>query len=323
MQKRVPIQERVCRVNDVIGINGYRVKLDSLTQRFTDARFTLHETAHFLIFSQEGNPTIIIHWFSPSAIDAELGHYFIEELKPLSLIEHPQSFGDVFCAVVGSLFPQDVDRAWHLFGTNTLQRYHTLLSQATIPLNSRSPIDVFTSIYRRVCELCRGETLLDAGCSFGLLPLVIAERLPSLTKVVGVDIEDQPFIVTRQLAKERGLTQVQFLHADLLTDDIKTLGSFDTIAVLHVLEHFSENEMYQVLDNLIHLVSQRLIIAVPYETDAPESAYGHRQLFTPEKLASVGSWCVDRFGTGSMVVEECAGGLLYVDKPIEVVHRQA
>lgn len=313
-QKRVPIQERVCRINDVVGINGYRANRDALKQRFVTAHFTLQETPHFLIFSHEGDPTILIHWFAPAAIDAELGHYFIEELKPLGLIEHPQRFGDVFCAIVGSLFPQDVDRAWHLFGSNTLKRYHALLSEAAPSPNSQSPVAVFTSLYRRVCELCVGETLLDAGCSFGLLPLIVAERIPSLTKIVGIDVEDQPFIVTRKIAKERGLSQVQFLHADLLAEEMNTLGHFDTVTLLHVLEHFTENEMYQVLANLTQVAAHRLIIAVPYETGIPESAYGHQQLFTPDKLEGLGRWCIDHFGGGSMAYEDCAGGLLYIDR---------
>lgn len=313
-QKRIPIQERSCKVNDVIGINGYRVKRDLLKYRFVEGGFALHETPHFLICTREDNPTIIVHWFAPLAIDAELGHYFLEELKPLGLIEHPQRFGDVFCAIIGSLFPHDLDQAWHLFGSNTLQRYHTRIDQATSLPDCQSPVDVFTSLYRRICELCRGNTVLDGGCSFGLLPLVLAERLPSLTKVVGIDIATEPFGVARRIAEEQHLKQVQFLHADLLSEDVHTLGQFDTVTVLHVLEHFTEDEMYRVLENLLQLVSYRLIIAVPYEIGIPESSYGHQQLFTPDKLARVGCWCVDRWGGGSMVVEECAGGLLYVDR---------
>jgi len=94
-----------------------------------------------------------------------------------------------------------------------------------------------------VCELVTGTSLLDAGCSFGFLPLLVAERVPSLTRVIGVDIRADPFPVTRAIAFERYLANVQFAQADLLAADLSSLGRFDTVAVLHVLEHFSEADM--------------------------------------------------------------------------------
>ncbi len=301
-------------MGSVVGINAYRVNRGSLKKHFVEGRYQLHETAHFLVGSHSEASTIVAHWFAPEAIDADLGHYFMKELKPLGMLEQPQNFGDVFGAVVGSLFPQDPHRAWHLFGVNTLQRYHHLLAAPTYSPHCDSPVDVFTTLYRRVCELHVGESLLDAGCSFGLLPLVIAERVPTLTKVVGVDIETDPFTVTRAIAQERHLKSVQFVQADLLANDVNKLGLFDTVTALHVLEHFTEEEMYQVLTHLLQVTSRRLIIAVPYEPGEPETTYGHKQLFSSDKLEAVGQWCIDRLGGGSISSEDCVGGLLVVDR---------
>lgn len=259
---------------------------------------------------------MVVHWFAPEAIDANLGHYFMKELKPFGLLEQPQKFGDVFGAIVMSLSPQDPYSAWHLFGINTLQRYHHLLTEPNSTPCCDLPIDVFTTLYKRVCELLVGESLLDAGCSFGLLPLVMAERVPSLTKVVGADIETDPFITVRAIAEERHLKSVQFVRADLLTDDVDKLGKFDTVTVLHVLEHFTEEEMYQVLTHLLKVTSRCLIIGVPFEPDKPESAYGHKQLFVPDKLKTVGQWCIDQLGGGSMSIEDCVGGLLVINRKL-------
>jgi hypothetical protein len=313
--RRVPFQERAFLLGNIIGVNAYRVKRASLQQRLTELGYQVHETPHFLVGRKAKTPTVVAHWFAPMAVDNELGYYFMEELKPLGMLATPQDFADVFGAVVNSLTPNDPQRAWHLFATNTLQRYHALLNgDHDAAPNCASPIDVFAALYRRVCELHVGESLLDAGCSSGFLPLVVAERFPMLTRVVGIDIRTEPFAVARKLAEERHLVNVRFEQADLLSDDLSTFGHFDTVTVLHVLEHFAEADMYGVLKHLLALTSHRLIIAVPYEQE-PESAYGHKQLFTRTKLEAVGNWCLEQLGGGQATYEDCAGGLLYIDRP--------
>ncbi|MGI9058282.1 MAG: methyltransferase domain-containing protein [Ktedonobacteraceae bacterium] len=313
--KQVRFQERAFPMGKMIGVNAYRINRIALKQRLIDGEYALHETPHFLVCTKTAAPTMIVHWFSPKAIDSDLGQYFMEELKPLGILANVESFGDVFGAVVGSICPKNPEQAWHLFGVNTLQRYHTLLTANSHTPHYDSPVDVFATLYRRVCKLVVGASLLDAGCSFGFLPLVVAERVPTLTTVVGADIRTEPFPVTRAIASERHLTAVQYVQADLLTDDVCALGQFDTVTVLHVLEHFNESDMYRVLTNLLEIASHRLIIGVPYEPGEPELAYGHEQLFTPDKLKAVGRWCLEQWHGGQMQCEECAGGLLFLDRP--------
>jgi SAM-dependent methyltransferase len=315
----VPFQERAFLLGNIIGVNAYRVKRASLKQRLTEIGYQVHETPHFLVGRKAETPTIVAHWFAPMAVDNELGYYFMEELKPLGILATPQDFADVFGAVVTSLTPNDPQRAWHLFATNTLQRYHALLEgNHNAAPNWNSPVDVFATLYRRICELQVGESLLDAGCSSGFLPLVVAERFPALTRVVGIDIRTEPFAVARVLAEERHLLNVRFEQADLLNDDLSALGDFDTVTVLHVLEHFPEADMYRVLKKLLTLTSHRLIIGVPYEPGEPEAAYGHKQLFTRTKLEAVGNWCLEQWGGGQATCEDCAGGLLYIDRSAAV-----
>lgn len=311
---QVRFQERAFPMGNIIGVNAYRVNRQLLKRRFADGGYEVHATSHFLVCQQSGTPTIIVHWFSPQAIDSDLGQLFMEELKPLGLLVNPQSFGDVFGAVVGSVFPHDPQRAWHLFGINTLRRFHQLLAAEICSSHYDSPVEVFATLYRRVYELHVGESLLDAGCSFGFLPLVISEQVPALTKVVGVDIHPEPFSITRAIAEERHLTHVQFVQADLLAGEISSMSPFDMVTVLHVLEHFTETDMYRVLTNLLKITSRRLILAVPYEPGEPEAAYGHKQLFTREKLEAVGQWCIEQWGGGTTHCEDCAGGLLSVDR---------
>jgi SAM-dependent methyltransferase len=315
--KLVRIQDRAFTMGDLTGVNGYRANRTLLKQRFADGGYRLQETAHFLLCTRSEAPTrLLVHWFAPEEIDADIGNTFMQELKPLGLLSHPHQFGQVFGVVVCSLFPYDAQRALSLYAQNTLRRYRSLLADTTEQhLPSDSTIQAFAAVYRRVFQLRAGERFLDAGCSFGFLPLLIAERFPSLTEVVGIDIETDSFALMHALAEEQHLKQVQFTQADLLAGDFPSLGTFDTVTALHLLEHFTETEMYRVLTNLLQVTSQRLILAVPYEPGEPESAYGHEQIFSPAKLEAVGEWCVQQLGgRGRISYEECAGGLLLIER---------
>ena len=316
-RKQVRIQDRAFTMGDLTGINGYRANRMSLKQRLTDGGYRLQETAHFLLCTRSEAPTtLLVHWFAPQEIDADIGNTFMQELKPLGLLSHAHQFGQVFGAVVCSLFPYEAQRALSLYAQNTLRRYRSLLADTTEQRSpSDSTIQAFAAVYRRVFQLRVGERFLDAGCSFGFLPLLIAEHFPFLREVVGIDIETVSFPVVRALAEEQHLKQVQFTQADLLAGDFPSLGMFDTVTALHLLEHFTETDMYRVLTNLLQVTTQRLIIAVPYEPGEPESAYGHEQLFSPAKLEDVGEWCVQQLGGHArMSYEECAGGFLLIER---------
>lgn len=315
--KRVPIQERTFTTGDLIGVNGYRANRTLLKQRFSEGGYHLQETPHFLLCTRAAVPsTILVHWFAPEEIDADIGTWFMQELKPLGLFSDTQRYGQVFAVVVCSLFPHDSRRAFHLYATNTLRRYRSLLASTNSegPL-SDSTIHTFAAVYRRVFQLRAGERFLDAGCSFGFLPLLIAERWPALEQVVGIDIDTGSFPIMRAIAEEQQLKHVHFTQADLLAGDFASPGVFDTVTAIHILEHFNESDMDRVLTNLLQITSQRLIIAVPYEPGEPEIAYGHKQLFSRDKLEAVGRWCLGHLGGhGRISYEECAGGLLLIER---------
>jgi SAM-dependent methyltransferase len=315
--KRTPIQERAITAGNFVVINGYRVNLPSLKQRFTEGGYQVHETPHFLLFLRDEAPgVIVVHWFSPEEMNADVKHYLTQELKPFGILTQSQHFGEILSGIVGSFFPNDVRRAWRYFGANTLQRFLMFLATAyTPPLPDYATIGMFATLYQRVLELRVGPRFLDAGCASGFLPLLVAERIPFLAEVVGVDIETEAFEVARELAEERQLNHVRFARADLLADDFDKLGMFDTVVALHMLEHFSETDMYRVLMNLLQVTSQRLILAVPYEHGEPEVAYGHQQIFSRAKLEAVGHWCLEQLeGAGKMWYEDCVGGLLLIER---------
>lgn len=315
--KQISIRERSFMVGGIIGVNGYRARRSQLKRRFAEGGYDVRETEHFLLFTRVAAPaTIIVHRLAPEEIDANIGDYFMRELKPAGILKHPQSFGEIFGAVIFSLAPRDPLSALRLYADNTLRRYQRILMRATDDSHmAGSSIDAFARIYRRVFQLHVGESFLDVGCSFGFLPLLVADRFPSLTRVLGVDILTEPFPIVRDMAQERHLHHVQFCQADALSEQFSALGKFDTVVSLHVLEHMSEANMYRALVNLWNVTARRLIIAVPYEVGQPEVVYGHKQLFTPAKLESVKSWCLQHLeGARSAACEECAGGMLTIER---------
>jgi len=314
--QKIPIQERSVLVGNMIVVNGCGVNRTLLKQRFAEGSYQVQETPHFLLFTRPEAPsTILVHRFAPEELNADIKHYVVLELKPLELLTRPSRFGEILAGIVGSFFPSDVRRAWSYFGANTLQRFLVFLSTvSTPPYPDYTSIGSFATQYKRICELCVGKSFLDAGCESGFLPLLIAERIPFIEKVVGVDIRPDMFEVVRKLAVERQLDQVQFVQADLLADDFSALGQFDTVVALGIIEHFSEVDMNRVLTNLLAVTSQRLILVVPYE-HVLELVYEHKQLFTRTKLEAVGQWCVEQLGgAGRIWSEDCVGGLLLIER---------
>ena len=313
--RKVSIQERSALVGDIIVVNGHRVNLALLKQRFTEGGYQAQETPHFLLFTRQQAPaTILVHWFDPEKIDADVKHYVVQELQPLGLLPDAQHFGEILGGIVGSFYPEDARKAWRYFGANTLQRFLLFLSTVTPPpFPDYTTIGSFAIQYQRVCELCVGRSFLDAGCESGFLPLLISERIPFMERVVGVDIRPDLFEVVQELALERHLPQVSYIQADLLADTFATLGRFDTVVALGVIEHFTEEEMHRVLRNLLAVTRHRLILTVPYE-DEPSALYGHRQQFTRTTLKALGEWCLHHLGGGKIWCEDCVGGLLLIDR---------
>ncbi|HEV2581653.1 MAG TPA: hypothetical protein VGT44_12440, partial [Ktedonobacteraceae bacterium] len=77
--RTIPIQERSVRVGDVIVVTGYRVKRSSLTARFAEGGYQVHETRHFLLFTRTEEPKLIlVHWFAPEDLHTNLSHYLAE-----------------------------------------------------------------------------------------------------------------------------------------------------------------------------------------------------------------------------------------------------
>ena len=318
--RKVSIQERSVLVGDIIVVNGYHANRALLEERFAEGDYQVQHATHFLLFTRPESPaTILVHEFAPEEINADLKHYIMQELKPLGLLTQPLRYGAILAGIVATFYPDDIRRSWTYYGANTLQRFLTFLSTVNAlppPPPPYSSLGAFVVQYQRVCELSVGSSFLDAGCESGFLPLLVAERLPFMERIIGVDIRPDMFAVVEELARLQNLTNVRFVERDLLAATFSELGTFDTVVALGVVEHFTEEDMYTLLlANLLSVTAQRLILTVPYEQEEPEGIYEHKQLFTKAKLERAGKWCLHHLGAGRMWCEECAGGgLLLVQR---------
>lgn len=314
---KIHLQKQTVPVGNMCVMNGSGINHDMLKRFFFQWNYQVQETPHFSLFMREEEPkTTLVHRFTLEEMNADIKHYMMMELRPLGLIQDLNDYTRILSGIIGSFFPEDTRLAWHYYAAKSLQRFLLFLSTAHTPLkfNFYATIGAFTTWYQRVCELCTGESFLDAGCDSGFLPLIIAERIPFMRRIVGVDIQTNMFSIMHDIAVEKNLHQVQFIQADLLAEDFSSLGYFDTVVILGVIEHFTEEDMYRVLKNLLAVTVHRLVLTVPYEQE-PERVYEHKQTFTREKLASLGQWCVQHIGgTGRMWCEDCDGGLLLVER---------
>ncbi|MBO0795748.1 MAG: class I SAM-dependent methyltransferase, partial [Ktedonobacteraceae bacterium] len=316
------LYDRAIPVGEVAVIHGAHLRSRALQRRLRQLGYHVFETPHFLYCRGTKafpvpslKPILLVHWFTPDDLHTNIPHYLVEELKPFGGIPDNRRLGEWMTGIVSSTLPGNVQRAWNAFGANTLQRLLLLVCTAAPEIAPDYGIlEASATLYQRVLELSVGARFLDAGCNSGFFALLVAERQPFVEEIIGVDLDPQVFQVAQQMVRTRQLSPVRYVQADLRSDQMATLGLFDTVTALHILEHFTEEDMYRVLAHLLQITKHRLIIAVPYE-ERLSHAYDHLQLFSRTKLEAVGTWCLDHLeGAGRLWYEDLAGGLLLIEK---------
>ena len=290
---------------------------------------TLRETPHFLVLlppNQQHRRAVLMHTFSTTTIDEDLPAMIADELGPIGVVSTPREYDATFRAIVASTSAAslhcpdcgqphlDLSAGWRHYGLNTLRRLRSLLSDHVAPSTVQvySHIAQFAAVYRRILQCCTGASLLDVGTSLGLLPILVAERYASMN-VVGADYRQDAISCATDLAAAAGAHRVKFIVKDVLTQEFPAVGSFDTVTAVHLLEHLREDALPLALTNMLSVTAERLIVSVPYEENV-QDLYGHKQLFTPEKLQFWGNWCVETLGGGQFQCHDVSGGLLIVDR---------
>jgi SAM-dependent methyltransferase len=98
-------------------------------------------------------------------------------------------------------------------------------------------------------------TVLDVGCGTGRWSRIAAR---CAKRVVGIDLDGANLATAREAAAQEGLTNVQFLQADIT----RTLPeeTFDVALLVHVIEHLEEPEGF--LERVAQM-APTLIVEVP------------------------------------------------------------
>lgn len=267
-----------------------------------------------------------MHAFNRTTIDEDLPAMIADELGSIGVVSTAREYDETLRAIVASTSPAapegagskqdnlDLLAAWRHYGLNTLRRLRPLVSDSSLssPEPQSTHITQFAAVYRRIIAYTTGASVLDVGTSLGLLPMLLAERHPSMI-VAGCDHRQDAISCATDLAAANGTRQVTFLLKDVLSNDFPKVGSFDTVTAVHLLEHLAKDQMPLALTNLLSVTAKRLIVSVPYE-ESLQTLYGHEQAFTPETLSFWGGWCADTFGGVQFRCEDVCGGLLIVDR---------
>ncbi len=291
--------------------------LNTYKERLLSHSYEISETKHFVVCQHAlFSRIILLHTFQQTTIDADLICFIEYELTPFGFMHSTREFGATLFAIMASTFssPRHQPSIWRCFCVNTLEKLREQLADTSLfQLEVHPYITPFTVIYQRVKELFTGERLLDVGCSFGFLPILMEEHLSDIS-IVGMDNNPDMIRCATDIASVVRTKHTIFYLHDILAPNETDSGSFDTITALHILEHIPEKDISIALTHLLQLTSKRLIIAVPYE-EQMEKLYGHQQLFTPEKLQNWGKWCVEYLqGAGHFWCEDVMGGMLIIDK---------
>ncbi len=86
-------------------------------------------------------------------------------------------------------------------------------------------------------------------------------------------------------------------------------NSVDVVLLIHLLEHLEPRHGRQAVDEALRVASRRVVIAVPYETEATQ-AYGHVRTIDRDDLQA---WGAQARGW-DWRVEDHHGGWLVLDR---------
>ena len=232
----------------------------------------------------------VTHGFDSGSLDDDLAEVLAGALTGVTT-DHG-IFTRAFTGVVSTSDP-DPDNAWLRFYRNTLAR-----------ADDRGRAG-YGRVHRRAVALLEGRgSVLDLGCSFGFLSLLLAR---SGTRCVAADVDPG---VLRLLATISGAMRVPVSPVLIEPGELPLAArSVDAVAMLHVLEHGHAEAGVALLGQALRVARRRVVIAVPYET-RPTALFGHRRTLDRAGLLALGArtgWCHR--------VEDWCGGWLILDRP--------
>lgn len=265
----------------------------------TRPRRTLHSvrTEHFDLRSCDGLLQVA-HNLRVDRIDDDLAGLLAEELFAPGWVRGPELFERIFTGIVRSV-DADPLGSWEVFYRNTLRRIGQPPRQTAGP--APGTIDGYAPVYRHAIELTGIGSVLELGCCFGFLSLLLGQEHPTTASDVNAGSIELLTAVASRLGIELR-TQI----ADAARYPAES-GCADTVLAIHLVEHLEPRHGDQVIAECLRLAHRRLIVAVPLEDEADET-YGHVRTVD---LAALRRW--GRSSGARYDVHEFHGGWLVVD----------
>ncbi|MCB0319509.1 MAG: methyltransferase domain-containing protein, partial [Bdellovibrionales bacterium] len=145
-----------------------------------------------------------------------------------------------------------------------------------------------------ICEQVQGNRVLDLGCSQGITGIILAKRG---YEVVGVDINEHAIAYAnhdRDTLPQEARERLTYIHSDLFTLSPEVVGTFDTVILGEVIEHFFEP--IRIIQRAAQFLNPggTCIITTPFGVKPNED---HHSTFTPRSLGMLvsGSFVVDNY----------------------------
>ncbi len=260
-------------------------------------------TEHFDLTASQGR-VHLTHVVPPSAVDDDLAGLLQDELFGPGWLRGGELFERVFTGVVRTSAPDALD-GWELFYRNTLARLDACGRPDERPDRGASGhgcIAGYAPVYRHTLELLAPGSVLELGCCFGFLSLLVAA---SGRPTIASDVSPGTVGLLAAIAPRLGI-RVGTVTADAARfpgDD----GLADTVLAIHLLEHLDPSHGAQVIAEAVRLATRRVVVAVPLEDEADET-FGH--------VRTVGLDDLRRWGRATGLrydVHEHHGGWLVLD----------
>lgn len=264
-------------------------------------------TEHFDVRVDGGRLTVV-HDLPARAIDNDLGGLLARELFVPGWVTGADVFERVMTGVVRSSRTDPLG-GWELFYRNTLDRLRAADADADAATPgpdrpAHGSIADFAHVYRRAAALVDGASVLELGCCFGFLSLLLDAAGHEVT---ATDVSAGTVRLLRAVASRLG-AGLDVHRAD--ATGVRLPGeAFDTVLAVHLLEHLDAAEGEAMVDEALRLARRRVVVAVPFEA-VPDETYGHRRAFDVATLRAVGA------ATGwPFEVADHHGGWLVLDRP--------
>ncbi len=140
-----------------------------------------------------------------------------------------------------------------------------------------------------VVKNASGKTVLDVGCSQGIVPILLGKKGFNVT---GIDVDDKAIKdAQKYLDKELKTTKenITFIQADFLKLDLSN-EKYDSVIFSELLEHLLEPEEFVAMAYKLLSDNGKIIVTVPFGiNDHPD----HRQNFYLREIYRLLSRCFD------------------------------